>query len=142
MRVCLHKGYVIAVLTRNEHCPPHVHVKGDRWDARFLFGFCDNGVRLWDVIPSAQGPTVATLEELRLVLKQPANLQKARELWWQTRQTLCLDNLLWDAKAGAVVGPRERRPGACPILAARFDPVAYLTVLSLAGQDDPLEIEL
>ena len=46
MKVCSHKGLVIAVLTRNEHCPPHVHVGAARWDARFLFSFWHNGVRL------------------------------------------------------------------------------------------------
>ena len=39
MKVCSHKGLLIAVLTRNEHCPPHVHVGSANWDARFLFSF-------------------------------------------------------------------------------------------------------
>jgi hypothetical protein len=81
MRVCSHKGLVIAVLARNEHCPPHVHVGTAQWDARFLFSFWHNGVRLWDVTPAQNEPNVAVLEELRHVLKQPAHLRRARECW-------------------------------------------------------------
>jgi len=82
MKVCTHKGLVIAVLTRNEHCPPHVHVGAAEWDARFLFSFWHNGVRLWDVIPVQNEPGVIVLEALRQTLKQPAHLRRARELWW------------------------------------------------------------
>lgn len=46
MKVCSHKGLVIAVLTRNVHCPPHVHVGTTKWNARFLFSFWHDGVRL------------------------------------------------------------------------------------------------
>ena len=51
MKVCIYNGLVIAILTRNEHCPPHVHVGPQEWDARFEFSFWHNGVRLWDVEP-------------------------------------------------------------------------------------------
>lgn len=34
---------------RDEHCPPHVHVAGKEWDARFRFSFLDGHVALWDV---------------------------------------------------------------------------------------------
>ena len=37
MKLCVYRDLVIAVLTRNEHCPPHVHVGTDKWDARFQF---------------------------------------------------------------------------------------------------------
>lgn len=142
MKVCSHKGLVIAVLTRNEHCPPHVHVGTAKWDARFLFSFWHNGVRLWDVTPAQHEPTAAVLEDLRLVLKQSANLRKVRELWWHSRQTLCLENQQWDLATDEVVGPKDRRPGALAIQSARFDAQAYKTVLQLAGQASPLEIEL
>jgi hypothetical protein len=51
MKVCTHQGLQMAVLTRNEHCPPHVHVGSVDWEARFEFSFWHNGVRLWDVVP-------------------------------------------------------------------------------------------
>lgn len=73
MKVCEHRGLVVAVLTRNEHCPPHVHVGTDDWDARFEFSFWHDGVRLWDVLPAQNMPSVALLQELRQALKQAAN---------------------------------------------------------------------
>jgi hypothetical protein len=142
MKVCSHNGLVIAILTRNEHCPPHVHVGTAKWDARFLFGFWHNGVRLWDVTPAQHDPTAAVLEDLRQALKLPAHLRKARELWWHSRQTLCLENQQWDMAADEVVGPKDRRPGALAIESARFDAQGYKTVLQLAGQTSPLEIAL
>lgn len=72
----------MAVLTRNEHCPPHVHVGSPQWEARFEFSFWHNGVRLWDVVPLQEQPNVALLEGLRLALKHPPHLRRARECWW------------------------------------------------------------
>jgi hypothetical protein len=54
MSVCAHHGLVFAILTRDQHCPPHVHVGTDKWEARFEFGFWDNGVRQAVVSPSAR----------------------------------------------------------------------------------------
>ena len=142
MRVCTHKGLVIAVLTRNEHCPPHVHVGTDKWVARFKFSFWHNGVSLWDVVPEQNQPTVAVLESLRLALKQPTNLRRARDIWWSSQQTICLVNQLWDIDADEVVSAQDHRASICVIETARFDAQAYKTVLQLAGQSSPLEIEL
>lgn len=142
MKVCRHKGLVTAVLTRSEHCPPHVHVGTDKWDARFLFSFWHDGVRLWDVIPAHNEPTVAVLEDLRFVVKQAVNLRKARGLWWGSRQTLCLDNLMWDVDGEEAISPKDHRLRALAIEWVRFDDRAYKTVLKLAGRTMPLEIEL
>jgi hypothetical protein len=142
MKVCTHHKLVIAVLTRNEHCPPHVHVGTAKWDARFQFSFWHNSVRLWDVTPAENEPNVSVLEDLRQVIRQPAHLQRARELWWISRQTLCLENQRWDPNTQTVVSPRERRLGALAIQSSHFDAQAYKTVLQLAGASGPVEIEL
>jgi hypothetical protein len=142
MKVCVHRGLVIAVLTRNEHCPPHAHVGAADWDARFEFSFWHNSVRLWDVLPAQNAPTAQLLEELRQALKQRAHLKRARQLWWASRQTLCLDNQQWDTATEAVVSPRLKRPGAVDIQAGHFDSAGDRAVLRLAGQDQPLEIQL
>lgn len=142
MKVCTHHGLDIAVLTRNEHCPPHVHVGTEKWDARFEFSFWHNGVRLWDVTPEQNEPSAPVLESLRQALKALANLRRARVCWWESRQTLCLDNQWWDMDAEEVVSPKDNRPKARKILSARFDAQAYKTVLQLAGETTPLEIEL
>ena len=142
MKVCTHHGLVIAVLTRNEHCPPHVHVGTPEWDARFEFSFWHNGVRLRDVLPAQNTPSAALLEELRQVLQQSANLNRARERWWSSRQTLCLDNQQWNTVRQEVVSPKANRPGALTIQSGYFDAARHRTVLKLAGQAQPLEIQL
>ena len=142
MRVCSHRGIVLAILTRNEHCPPHVHAGAADWNARFEFSFWHNGVRLWDVVPAQNAPSSALLEELRQMLKQATHLRRARTLWWNSRQTLCLDNQQWDASAEAVVSPRARRQGVSDIVSGHFDPIRNSTVLRLSGHSQPLEIQL
>lgn len=142
MKVCTHRGLLIAVLTRNEHCPPHVHVGTGDWNARFEFSFWHNGVRLWDVMPIQESPSAGLLEEIRQAIRRAENLHCARKLWWQSRQTLCLDNLLWDTAAQAVVTPKGARPGTVQIVSGRFDGVRNMTVLHLADDPLPLEIQL
>ena len=142
MKVCSHKGYRIAVFTRDEHCPPHVHVGTQKWDARFLFSFWHNGVSLWDVTPTQHTPCARVLEELRQVLKRRSHLRRARECWWISRNTLCLENLGWDVDAQEVASIGLNRPAAYPILSASFDPLAYTTQIRLSGHPNLLEIEL
>lgn len=142
MKVCAHKGLLIAILTRNEHCPPHVHTGSDKWEARFEFGFWHDSVSLWDAVPVQNKPTAGVLEDLRQIIKQPANLRRAREIWWNSLQTVCLVNQLWDTDFDEAVNVKDGRPSTCVINAARFDGQSYKTVLQLAGRSSPLEIEL
>lgn len=142
MQVCKYRGLVLAVLTRNEHCPPHVHVGSPDWEARFKFSFWHNSVCLWDVVPQQKRPVVGVLENLRKSLMQPAHLRKARELWWTTRQTICLEHLQWDSVTHEVVSPKAECPGARAIRSAHFDARGYQTIMQLAGQSEPLEIQL
>lgn len=142
MKVCAYQGLLIAVLTRNEHCPPHVHVGSVDWEARFEFGFWHNGIRLWDVVPTHNQPTIAVLEGLRQTLKSPQHLRRARTCWWQSMKSVCLVNQMWDAQAQEVVSPQDKRPAAQLIQAAVFDEQRYLTILKLKGAISPVEIEL
>lgn len=142
MKVCTYKGLAIAVLTRNEHCPPHVHVGTNEWEARFEFSFWHNSVLLWDVVPVQNRPTADLLEGVRQTLKQPAHLRRAREIWWNSTQSVCLANQLWDMDGDKIVSAKERCPNVCLIEAARFEVAANKTILQLAGQSSPLEIEL
>jgi hypothetical protein len=84
MKVCAHRGLVVAIFTRNEHCPPHVHVGTAQWEARFEFSFWHNSVSLWDVVPAKNTPSVTLLEELRQVIKQVPNLKQARAVSYKT----------------------------------------------------------
>ena len=142
MRVCSHKGFVIAVFTRDEHCPPHVHVGTSRWDARFLFSFWHNGVKLWDVTPSKNEPCFRVLEELRRVINRRDNLRKARDCWWRSRSTVCLENMGWSLRSDEVVSPLLDQPQTLKIVNGTYDAYAYKTQLYLAGHIEPLEIEL
>jgi len=71
---------VLAVLTRNERCPPHAHVGSTDWEARFEFSFWHNGVRLWDVVPLKNKPSVAVLEGLRQALKEPEKFAASQNM--------------------------------------------------------------
>jgi hypothetical protein len=142
MKVCQHRGLVIAILIRDEHCPPHAHVGTSEWDARFKFSFWHNGVQLWDVVTTKKMPSTQLLEELRQVLMQGLNLKKARTHWWTSRNTVCLDNQQWDTAKQEVVSPKEKCPGALGIQSGSFDELRNRTVLKLAGKKLPLEIQL
>ena len=141
MKVATYKGYTLAILTRNEHCPPHVHVGTADWEARFKFSFWHDDVCLWDVVPVQKAPKLALLEQLRQTLMKPANLRKARERWWQGLQRVCLENLMWQPTTQDVVSPKSALPGARKIVSARFEAVPYKTVLQLGGHPEPVEIE-
>ncbi len=141
MKVAGYRSLALVVLTRDEHCPPHVHVGDADWEARFKFSFWHDTVCLWDVIPMQNAPKSVLLEKLRQTLMKSVNLRRARQAWWQSRQTVCLDNLLWQPGTQEVVGSEEAKRGARKIFSATFDATDYMTVLQLEG-DVQVEIEL
>ncbi|CAM3070509.1 MULTISPECIES: DUF4160 domain-containing protein [Pseudomonas] len=142
MKVGAYKGYVIAVFLRDEHCPPHVHVKGKAWDARFRFSFLDGRVALWDVNPERCRPAGAILEGIRQALMQPHYLARARRIWWQKLQTVCLENHSWDWDADEVVPGLVIRRGVYVIANARHDVVGQRTILNLVRAPGCVEIDL
>ncbi|WP_395610460.1 DUF4160 domain-containing protein [Pseudomonas sp. B22129] len=142
MRVGNYKGYVIAVFLRDEHCPPHVHVRGKGWDARFRFSFLNGRVELWDVDPQRRRPPVAVLEGIRQALLQPHYLARARRTWWNNLQTVCLENHSWDWEAAEVIPGLVIRRGVSVIASARHDVAGPRTILNLVRVPDPVEIEL
>ena len=99
-------------------------------------------VRLMDVVPVHRQPKVAVLEGLRLALKTPAHLRRARLCWWQSTRSVCLVNQVWDEKAREVVAVQDERAGARRIEAAVFDAERYRTILQLKGASAPMEIAL
>ncbi|UXV19029.1 DUF4160 domain-containing protein [Pseudomonas fluorescens] len=142
MKVGAYKGYVIAVFLRDEHCPPHVHVRGEAWDARFRFSFLDGGVALWDVNPERCWPAGAILEGIRQALMQPHYLARARRIWWQKLQTVCLENHSWDWDADELVPGLVIRRGVYVIANARHDVVGQRTILNLVRAPGCVEIDL
>jgi hypothetical protein len=141
VKIAQYRNYTLVILTRNEHCPPHVHVGDADWEARFKFSFWHDSICLWDVVPLQNIPKTALLEHLRQTLMKPANLRKARQAWWQSRQTLCLDNLLWQPGTQEVVSPKDAKRGARRIVSATFEATGYKTVLQMDGHMANVEIE-
>lgn len=131
MRIGTYKGFVISVLLRDEHCPPHVHVRGAGWDARFRFSFLDDSVELWDVDPERRRPPGAVLLGIRQALMQRHYLARARRIWWEKIQTVCLENHSWDLEADEVVPGLVIRPGVHVIARAWHDAVGQQTILNL-----------
>lgn len=142
MKVCNHKGYRIAVLTRDEHCPPHVHVGTKDWDARFLFTFWHDGVPSGTSILPIRRRAQEFWRSYDKCSSVVQNLTRARECWWISRSTLCLENQGWDTDADEVASVRLDRPAVCPILSASFDPLAYTTRIRLSGHARLMEIAL
>lgn len=142
MKVGAYKGYVISVLLRDEHCPPHVHVRGKEWDARFRFSFLDRRVELWDVDPERRRTPESILNGLSQALMQPHYLARARRIWWEKLQTVCLENHSWDWNADEVVPGLVIRPGVYVIANARHDVVGQRTILNLVRAPGCVEIDL
>jgi hypothetical protein len=95
MHVADYNGWRIAVFTRDEHCPPHVHVDGDTWTARFKFTFWHNGVELWDIDPA--GSIISSKHQAGLISVIKQSLPRARDCWWRAVGDVCLINKLWVA---------------------------------------------
>lgn len=142
MKIFTHKSLLVAVLTRNEHCPPHVHVGSADWEARFEFSFWHDGVRLLDVVPAKNKPSVTILEGLRQELKKPQHLRRARTCWWQSFQAVCLINQRWNMQTKEVVQSQDNEPSALLIQTAVFDALRYQTTLQLKGSNNLTEIQL
>jgi hypothetical protein len=94
-------------------------------------------------VPIQNQPNIAVLEGLRQVLQKPQHLRRARECWWQSTQSTCLVNQLWDEATQEVVSPqgKGKRKGTQVIQSAVFDALRYRTILQLKGSN-PVEIEL
>ncbi|MBP1126220.1 MULTISPECIES: DUF4160 domain-containing protein [Pseudomonas] len=142
MRVGAYKGYVISVFIRDEHCPPHVHVRGKDWDARFRFSFLNGGVDLWDVDPERRRPSKALLNEIGEAITQRHYLARARRIWWEKLQTVCLENHSWDLDASELVPGLVIRRGVHVIASAWHDVVKQRTILNLVRAPNCVGIDL
>jgi len=142
MKIYSYKGLSVRIMLRDEHCPPHAHVKAGAWSARFKFSFWHNNVELWDVIPLSRRPPAAVLEGLRQSLKQPVHLLRARGIWWRKIGTICLENQLWDWQSNEVVVVKGIVSTTNMIGSAHYESETNKTRLSLIGMHEVVEIEL
>lgn len=139
MKVAIHKGIRIAVLTRDEHCPPHVHVDGAGWKCTFEFSFWHDSVTLDEVQGNVK---TAVLEELRQVVESPQNIRNARVLWWRTMKDICVTNKYWDHDKVEVIDGKLGKANMPTIESAIFDEGSYSTILKLSDDQDPLILKL
>lgn len=118
--------------TRDEHCPPHLHVGNAevRWEARLAFSFVSDVVRLVDIDPVEDAPGTRTIDRIKLAIV--ANLPRCRAEWWAKVGTACLDNrwarLLPD---GMVTILARREKGAIQIGTATYEPRTGQTTLTM-----------
>ena len=132
MKVGQYKGRRIAVLTRDEHCPPHVHLDGGDWSARFEFSFWHNGVSPLDVIPDTARVPSQVKSDVIAIIK--GRLPVARESWMEAIKNTCLENQAWDDAKQYVVKPNLAGRTLVNIQAGTYDPAQRLTVLHLADR--------
>jgi len=85
-------GLYVELRTRDEHCPPHVHVEDEEvpWEARLAFSFIGNAVRLMDVDPIEDAPSTRTIDRIKAAIA--SNLPRCRTEWWTRVSTCCVDN--------------------------------------------------
>lgn len=85
-------GLYVELRTRDEHCPPHVHVENEEvlWEARLAFSFVSDEIRLMDVDPVEDAPTTRTIDRIKSAIA--VNLPTCRAAWWAMAGTCCLDN--------------------------------------------------
>lgn len=125
-------GLYVELRTRDEHCPPHVHVENEEvpWEARLAFSFIDNAVRLMDVDPIEDAPNTRTIDRIKAAIA--ANLPQCRAEWWARVGTCCIDNRWVLASGdGAVTVLAKREIGAVQIGRAIHEPSAGQVTLLL-----------
>jgi hypothetical protein len=115
-------GLYVELRTRDEHCPPHVHVENEEvpWEARLAFSFIDNVVRLLDVDPIEDAPSTRTIDRIKAAIV--SGLPKCRAEWWTRVGTCCVDNR-WTqvSRGGPVIVLVRREAGAVQIGRANYD---------------------
>jgi hypothetical protein len=101
--VCTHNGQKnglqIAVFT-GDHCPPHLHVDGIDWVAKFEFSFTDNNIKIINIIP--EGTRVSTSIVSTIINSIHNNINKAREAWWNCHSDVCINNKCYDTSTNSI----------------------------------------
>lgn len=130
MKVAEYNGMRIAVLSRDEHCPPHVHVDGGDWAARYTFAFWHNGVRLWDAVPNT-GRVMRHDAGIVAAIKEALPAVRAR--WVDVMNDICLGNQVWVEKRRNIIPPAKALFDAgVTIYHGTYDRDQRHTVLQLA----------
>ena len=118
-------GISIEVLTRDEHCPPHVHVmhQGEGWEIKVHFSFAEHGQLTYRVESVAHGG-MPSISRVNTVINLIARGRRdCRIKWWECLATVCLRNqwLAGDA-AGFVRLAAPNTPNASVVRTAAYEP--------------------
>jgi hypothetical protein len=107
-------GLYVELRTRDEHCPPHVHVEDEEvpWEAPLAFSFIGNAVRLMDVDPIEDAPSTRTIDRIKAAIA--SNLPRCGTEWWTRVSTCCVDNRwIRVSRDGTVTVLARREVGRC-----------------------------
>ncbi len=112
-------GIDIIVRTRDEHCEPHVHVlhEGDGWELRIYFSFATSQIEELELYHGTAPKEKIVQACMDKVID---NLDKARELFWDAVQNVCLDNKFIAINSGVIQVADSKSPGAVQIKTARY----------------------
>ncbi len=125
-------GLYVELRTRDEHCPPHVHVENEEvpWEARLAFSFVSDAIRLMDVDPIKDAPSTRTIDRIKAAIV--SNLPRCRAAWWAKVGMCCLDNR-WAqiSQDGTVTVLARREKGAIQIGAAAYEPQTEQMTLTM-----------
>jgi len=116
-------GLHVELRTRDEHCPPHVHVENEEvpWEARLAFSFVSDVIRLMDVDPIGDAPSTRAIDRIKVAISD--NLPTCRAEWWMKVGTCCLDNRWVRVSRDETLTVLTRRePGAAQLARATYEP--------------------
>lgn len=140
MKICSVNGTDIVIFTRNEHCPPHVHVSIKNCDLRLEFSFVHNDVRIWDATPDKNMPKLREIERLCVEMKKKDNLSRARKTWLSIIGHICLKNsYLMSLQDELSIDEMYLDK---KIANAVYDTDKNVTILTIEGISDTIEVEL
>jgi hypothetical protein len=125
-------GLHVELRTRDEHCPPHLHVENEEvpWEARLAFSFVSDVVRLMDIDPIEHAPGTRTIDRIKAAIA--ANLPKCRAEWWAKVGTCCLDNRwVCVSQDGTVTVLARREKGAIQIGTVTYEPRTGAMMLTM-----------
>ncbi len=118
--------------TRDEHCPPHVHIghRGEGWEAKIGFSYVDDTVSVMEIYPSRGRPTLATMNAAMAEIV--ANLTDCRSKWLKVVPDLDLNNKWVQISAdGKVRLLRQKTKKAVRIQSASYDPGTCVVTLRM-----------
>lgn len=121
--------------TRDEHCPPHVHIghKGEGWEARIQFSYVDDVVSVMEIYPARGKPGIATLNAVLAEIQ--AALAICRCKWLMVVPDMDLNNK-WVQITGANRKGKlltRKAKGAVQVRTASYD--AETRVVTLRMRD-------